>query len=110
MRLNVYCIFDTATGAYMRPFFLHADGQAVRMFTDIAADADHEVGKHPEDYFLVRIGVWDDQTAEFAQESVSTLITGLEAVASSRKMVPGTLDAFEQEVSGNGERDSRQST
>ena len=55
MRLNVYTIFDSAAGAYMRPFFMQSDGQALRSFTDIATDKDHEIGKHPEDYSLYRI-------------------------------------------------------
>ena len=55
MRLNVYTIFDSASSAYMRPFFMSSDGQALRSFTDISQDAEHEVGKHPEDYSLFRI-------------------------------------------------------
>ena len=49
MKLNAYTIYDVASGVYMRPFFSQADGQAIRGFKDIATDADHEVGKHPED-------------------------------------------------------------
>lgn len=59
MKLNMYCIYDTATGVYLRPFFMQSDGQATRSFKDIATDADHEIGKHPEDYSLHRIGVFD---------------------------------------------------
>ena len=92
MRLNVYSIFDTATGAYMRPFFLQSDGQAMRLFCDIAMDAEHEVGKHPEDYHLARLGVWNDQDAQYSPEKVSTLITGLQAVAASRQVPPGQVD------------------
>ena len=89
MILNVYAIFDAATAAYMRPFFLQSDGQAVRVFSDIAMDGGHEVGKHPEDYSLVRCGTWNDQKCEFTQEQVETLITGQEAVARARKINPG---------------------
>lgn len=81
MKLNVYAIYDTAVGAYMRPFFLTADGQARRMFGDMANDENHEIGKHPEHYHLVRIGVFDDQDASWAQERAETLMTGLEAVS-----------------------------
>lgn len=87
MKLNVYTIYDTATAAYMRPMFMDSDGQAMRIFSDVAVDAEHEIGKHPEDYSLVRIGVWDNATAKYAEEDKQTLITGLEAVANSRKIV-----------------------
>lgn len=81
MKLNVYSILDQATAAYMRPFYLQSDNQALRMFSDIILDESHEIAKHPEDYVLCRIGIWDDQTAETTPETVSTLITGLEARA-----------------------------
>lgn len=87
MKLNVYSIYDTATAAYMRPLFMQSDGQALRLFIDAATAADHDIGKHPEDYSLVRIGVWDDQTARYHEEDKQTLITGTEAVAQSRKVV-----------------------
>ncbi len=84
MRMNVYSIFDSATGAYMRPFFLMADPQALRSFTELATDRKHDIGKHPEDYSLVRIGTFDDSKACLHPEVVQVLITALEAVSSSR--------------------------
>ena len=47
MRLNVYCIFDRASGVYDRPWCARSDAEAVRSFTDIASDAEHPIGKHP---------------------------------------------------------------
>lgn len=89
MRMMVYTIFDTASGAYMRPFFLNSDGQAMRAFTDIATDDKHEVGRHPEDYSLVRIGHYDDNNAALVGEDVEVLATGLEVVAAKRNKEPG---------------------
>ena len=91
MKLNVYSIFDVKTGAYMRPFFLQSDGQAMRMFGDLAIDADHDVGRHPEDYTLVRIGAFNDQKGALVPEMVESLVTGLECVAQSQKIAPGSL-------------------
>lgn len=84
MKLNIYTIFDTASGAYMRPFFLQSDGQAIRSFTDIATDADHEIGRHPEDYTLFRIGIYDDNRGELIPEVKESLATALEVVAKTR--------------------------
>ena len=86
MRLNVYTIFDSAAGAYMRPFFAQSDGQALRGFTDISCDAEHDIGKHPEDYSLYRIGTFDDQKAKLDPEDRQCLATAQEVVASSRKV------------------------
>ncbi len=98
MRLNAYTIFDSASGAYMRPFFLLADSQALRSFKDIAADSEHEVGKHPEDYSLIRCGTFDDQTGKFHPEDVFVLATGIEVVAQGRNIDRAQLDAFEKEA------------
>lgn len=84
MRLNVYTIFDVASGMYMRPFFMQSDGQATRAFKDIATDADHEIGKHPEDYSLFRIGIFDDNKGTLSPEDKECLCTALEMVSQSR--------------------------
>jgi hypothetical protein len=81
MKINVYTIFDSASAAYMRPFFAQSDGQATRSFGDIANDKNHEIGKHPEDYSLWRIGTFDDNTAEINPETKACLATALELVA-----------------------------
>ena len=84
MKLNAYTIYDVASGIYMRPFFSQADGQAVRGFKDMATDATHEVGKHPEDYTLYRIGTFNDITGKMEGEELEKLSTGLECVSMDR--------------------------
>ena len=61
---HVICsVYDKAVDAYMRPFFCKTEGEAVRMFEDICLDDTQPLGKHPEDYSLYRIGVFDDHSA-----------------------------------------------
>ena len=96
MKLNVYTIFDVAAGAYTRPFYCQSDGQATRMFTDLACDADHEVGKHPEDYSLYRVASWNDNTAEFIPERKECLATALECISNSRQINGGDLLDFDK--------------
>lgn len=96
MRLNVYTIFDTAAGAYMRPFFLQSDGQATRSFKDLALDAEHAVGQHPEDYSLWRIGIYDDNKGELVPEARECLATALELVAQARNIEAGSLKKFDE--------------
>jgi len=81
MKLNIYTIYDTASGLYMRPFCQQSDGAAIRTFSDLAMDPEYEVGKHPEDYSLFRIGVYDDNTAAIAVEDRECLTTALELVS-----------------------------
>ncbi len=84
MKLNAYTIYDVASGVYMRPFFSQADGQAIRGFKDIATDADHEVGKHPEDYTLYRIGSFNDTSGKMDGEELEKLTTGLQCLSMDR--------------------------
>lgn len=103
MKLNIYSIYDTATATYMRPFFMQSDGQATRAFSDIALDADHDIGRHPEDYTLHRIGVFDDQKAKLTQEDPDCLATALELIALARKNVRKTdqLDLLNEHENEN---------
>ncbi len=96
MKLTIYSIFDTASGLYSRPFFTLSDAEAMRSFSDIIQDADHPVGKHPEDYSLLRIGVYDDTKGNMANEENECLVTGLEAQASMRNIKrDNDLDLFD---------------
>lgn len=70
MKLYVYSIFDKAVNAYMRPFFMQSDGQALRMFIDEVSKDDSELGKHPEDYSLFLIGWFEDRAGEICKEEV----------------------------------------
>ena len=103
MKLNAYTIYDVASGVYMRPFFSQADGQAIRGFKDIATDADHEVGKHPEDYTLYRIGDFNDTNGLLRGEELEKLMTGLEAVSQSRQVQPDLINQMEQQINGQNQ-------
>lgn len=94
MKLNVYSVFDAATKAFMRPFFMQSDGQAIRAFSDLCNDRKHDLGRHPEDYSLMRIGVWDDQNAEFVGEVPDNLLLGVQA--KERALPAGSLAANEE--------------
>lgn len=101
MKLNAYCIYDTATAAYMRPVFMQSDGQAIRTFIDIATSADSDIGKHPEDYSLVRIGIWWDSTRYDMYYPVLAHL-GEQAVLSGELYYDGT--ANDNDVFGYQER------
>jgi len=88
MKLNIYSIFDTASGLYSRPYFGQSDGEAKRSFMDIATDKDHPIGKHPKDYTLLRIGMFDDATGDITNELNESLCTALEQIAVSEKGYP----------------------
>ena len=100
MRLNIYSIYDTAAQVFMHPMFQQADGQAVRTFSDLAVNAEHPVGQHPECYSLFRIGTYNDQNGELVPEVPEKLITGLEAVSASRKVNQDRQAALTAQING----------
>lgn len=65
MVLKVYTIFDSAVGAYHRPFYCHGPGEAIRNFTLAAKDPQCTIFQSPADYTLFELGEWDDHTGIF---------------------------------------------
>jgi len=60
--LKAFSIQDVKGEVFHTPFFFAAVGQAVRAFKDLANDANTIIGRHPGDYKLVEVGVFDDAT------------------------------------------------
>lgn len=87
MRMFLYSVFDSCSGLYDRPFVAVADGAAIRSFGDIAVDAEHPVGVHPEHFSLFRLGEFDDNKGEVLGKDRVCLCTALERVSESRKVV-----------------------
>lgn len=65
MLLKMFTIYDSKAEAYLPPFYLSASGQAIRHFSDTASDPNHAFCKHPSDYTLFEVGIFDDQHASF---------------------------------------------
>lgn len=58
-----FAIRDIKTDSFMLPFFQSHKAGAMRMFSELARDPQAPVAKHPEDFQLFEIGVYDPQTA-----------------------------------------------
>lgn len=61
---QIFTVYDAAAEAFLQPFFAPTIGSAIRMFSDICEQPDHQFAKHPEDYTLFHIGVYDDSSAD----------------------------------------------
>lgn len=62
MVLRSFSIFDSKIGAFHPPFFAPTDGSAVRSFQDLVNDQSTSISRHPRDYSLWCLGVWNDST------------------------------------------------
>lgn len=80
MKLHIYAIYDTAAAHYKSLWEQQTDAQAMREFGDIFAK-ENQISQHPEDYYLVRFGSWNNNTGKFDIDAPETLMTGLEAIA-----------------------------
>lgn len=78
MRLEVFCIYDAATGAFMQPFFARSKGEALRSFTELANDPKTSVHKYPSDYTMFLLGSWDDGGGIFDTAPPERVISALE--------------------------------
>lgn len=65
MIIGVYTVRDTATEAFMSPFHAPTPGAAIRMFTDTVNDPNSMLHKHPNDFYLFKIGDYDDATGTY---------------------------------------------
>lgn len=70
--LMLFSIFDQAADAFMRPWVAPTKAVALRMFSDMANDPEHEISKHSGDYCLFCVGTFCEDTAELnpAKESL----------------------------------------
>lgn len=78
MATYVMCsVKDLVADQFGRPFFAVSDGSAIRGFADEVNSADSMLAKHPADFQLFHMGVFDDESGEiFAESPYRLLISG----------------------------------
>lgn len=86
MKLMMFSLFDAAAEAYMQPFFAQTRGQAIRSFGDLVNEVGSHVNKHPDDYTLFVVGVFDQQSGEVVHQTPVSLGNALEYVSRERRL------------------------
>lgn len=61
-KLQIFTVRDSKAEAFMSPFFMQANGQAIRAFADSVNGQNEQFSKHPEDYSLWHLGSYDEAT------------------------------------------------
>lgn len=59
---QIFAVLDVKLGAFAQPFFAQNSAFAQRMFFDAARDPNTMLGKHPQDFFLYRLGTFDEES------------------------------------------------
>lgn len=72
MKLVMIAVRDSATECFGRPFFVATRAQGVRSFTDEVRRVDNgnDLNKHPDDFTLYSLGIFDDSSGMFEPEIV----------------------------------------
>lgn len=62
MEMLIFSVRDDKAEAFLKPFFAPTVAFALRMFTELVNEPDHEFCKHSNDYNLFQIGTFDQAT------------------------------------------------
>lgn len=96
MLMSAYSMYDNKSLMYHPPFFSSTNAAAVRAVRDLVDDPNTTIGRHPSDYSLFLVGVWDDSNGVFTPMRPLTHV--VDAVA----LVSASVDAtplFRKEAS-----------
>ena len=81
MILKIFTVLDIKSKAYIPPFYMPTTEMAVRTFTNMANDVNHQFGLNPEDFILHEIGTFDDATATLIQyDSIQAIGTAIQFI------------------------------
>jgi hypothetical protein len=64
----VFSIYDDKAEAFLPPFVLPKEAQALRVFADCVNSDSHQFGQNPADYSIFRFGTWNDENGQFLLE------------------------------------------
>lgn len=78
--LQVVSVFDLAMRMHGRPLFVPALGVATRSFSDevVRVAGDNLMQQHPEDFELVHLADFDEESGTFSQVERRVLLRGKE--------------------------------
>ena len=64
MIVQLYAVVDRISGVYDGPHKAINEGQFLRSFADQAMNVDSGIAKHPEDFYAVHLGSYNDATGD----------------------------------------------
>lgn len=65
MMLKMFTIYDSKAEAYMAPFFMKSNGEAIRSVISAVNDPQSNLNKYAEDFTLFELGVYHEDSANF---------------------------------------------
>lgn len=73
----IFSVYDKAAMAFNRPIFVPTSGLALRSFQDEVnrADSTNEIYKHPSDFALYELAIFDDSIGNFIVHDLPILVS-----------------------------------
>lgn len=78
--LHVYAVLDKAVDAFMPPFFVRSQGEAVRTFADAVNDKSSPFFKHVSDFELFKIGTFDPANGQLTSNGFIRVLSAMDVV------------------------------
>lgn len=76
--MKIYTVHDAKAEAYLQPFFMRTNGEAIRSFAD-ACQTNEQFKKWPADYTLFELGEYDELTGVITPlKAIKSLGNGLD--------------------------------
>lgn len=84
MIYKIFTVYDSKVEAYLQPFFMRSKGEAIRAFSELVNDPQHNFSKYPSDFTLFELAEFTDETAGlFPLKTPVSLGVGIEFVKST---------------------------
>ncbi len=80
MLLNLYSVLDNTSNLYLPPFAMRTDKEAIEAFAKAVNSPESIWKKYPDDYALVRLGNFDDESAVIQQPEPGLVITAKKVI------------------------------
>lgn len=67
---KIYSVYDSKSQTYTLPFFQGTKAQAIRTFTNMSKNPEHQFCMNPEDFTLFEVGEYDDILGTITQDKI----------------------------------------
>lgn len=68
MIVKLYAVVDRISGVFDGPHKAINDAQFLRSFADAAVNPESQIGSHPEDFYVVSLGSFNDSNGDIVPE------------------------------------------
>lgn len=92
--MYVFAVYDQQVEEYLQPNFFKTPAEAMRSFSDVVTQPDHQFNKHATDYTMFQLASYDPATGKFdVLDSPRVLANAWELLAREKEESPEIIEA-----------------